>query len=225
VLIVLGDVPDDPEHWRSSPSFIGAHVAYVKTQTDSFVNDQKGHVIGGLVPLNDDIAKKSVIRPQHRRAFLFTVKENLRRRVQSVSSSFMHSSLILKPLTLSTTCQVDRTPIKPERLASLEVVVVSNTLTPEPGYLFPTIGETEYSTIIASCFLVYLVPNGLADRAVRDFQARPPRSTIHPSSVYGPLGSGHISLAPQRVQTGTSTSSSERHTVRRYDPVATLRRA
>ena len=34
VLIFLGDVPDYPEHWRTSPSFVGAHIAFVNTHTE-----------------------------------------------------------------------------------------------------------------------------------------------------------------------------------------------
>jgi nucleoside-diphosphate-sugar epimerase len=52
--------------------------------------------------------------------------------------------------------------------------------------------------------LVYSVSKGLADRAVRDFKRAHPDvdvTTIHPSYVYGPVGSGQVYSAP-----GTGTN-------------------
>jgi nucleoside-diphosphate-sugar epimerase len=56
----------------------------------------------------------------------------------------------------------------------------------------------------ASSHLVYAISKGLADRAVRDFKHAHPDldvTTIHPSYVYGPLGSGQVYNAPA---TGTN---------------------
>jgi nucleoside-diphosphate-sugar epimerase len=56
----------------------------------------------------------------------------------------------------------------------------------------------------ASSFLVYAISKGLADRAVRDFKRAHPDldvTTIHPSYIYGPLGSGQVYNAP-----GTGTN-------------------
>jgi nucleoside-diphosphate-sugar epimerase len=56
----------------------------------------------------------------------------------------------------------------------------------------------------ASGFLVYSVSKGLADLAVRDFKRAHPDmdlTTIHPSYVYGPLGSGQVYASPA---TGTN---------------------
>jgi tyrosinase len=58
VLIFLGDVPDDPEQWRTSPSYVGPHVAYVNAQPDKFGN-MRERMISSSVHLNDDIAEKS----------------------------------------------------------------------------------------------------------------------------------------------------------------------
>ncbi|KAI0280822.1 hypothetical protein BGY98DRAFT_962030, partial [Russula aff. rugulosa BPL654] len=47
----------------------------------------------------------------------------------------------------------------------------------------------------ASAFVVYSISKGLADRAVRDFKHAHPDldvTTIHPSYIYGPLGSGQV---------------------------------
>jgi nucleoside-diphosphate-sugar epimerase len=52
--------------------------------------------------------------------------------------------------------------------------------------------------------LVYTISKGLADRAVRDFKRAHPDvdvTTIHPSYVYGPVGSGQVYNAP-----GTGTN-------------------
>jgi nucleoside-diphosphate-sugar epimerase len=51
----------------------------------------------------------------------------------------------------------------------------------------------------ASGFLVYSISKGLADRAVRDFKHAHRDfdvTTIHPSYVYGPLGSGQVYNTP-----------------------------
>jgi nucleoside-diphosphate-sugar epimerase len=56
----------------------------------------------------------------------------------------------------------------------------------------------------ASSFLVYSVSKALADRTVRDFKRAHPDldlTTIHPSYIYGPVGSGQIYNAP-----GTGTN-------------------
>lgn len=73
VLILLGDVPDDPEHWRTAPSVVGTHAAFVNTQTDQIgaqITAIWEDVIEGFVHLNMDIAEKSglfVVQAQRRR--------------------------------------------------------------------------------------------------------------------------------------------------------------
>ena len=56
----------------------------------------------------------------------------------------------------------------------------------------------------ASAFVVYSVSKTLADLAVRDFKRAHPDvdlSTIHPTYIYGPLGSGQVYSSPA---TGTN---------------------
>jgi len=51
----------------------------------------------------------------------------------------------------------------------------------------------------ASSFLVYAISKGLADHTVRDFKYAHPDldvTTIHPSYVFGPLGTGQVYNAP-----------------------------
>lgn len=54
VLIFLGDVPDDPDIWMLSPSYVGMHCAYVSSTVD-----QKPVITQGFVHLNHWIAEKS----------------------------------------------------------------------------------------------------------------------------------------------------------------------
>jgi tyrosinase len=140
LLVFLGNVPDDPEQWRTSPSFVGSHAAFVHAQGANY-GDQAGSVIEGFVHLNKDIAAKSGLSSFEPSVVAPYLKDNLHWRVQSVRSSFCLVLSILNPLPF---CQVDRTPIEIGRLSSLEIVVVSNTLTYEPGSVFPTVGEPEY---------------------------------------------------------------------------------
>jgi tyrosinase len=99
VLIFLGDVPDDPEHWRTSPSFVGAHVAFVNTQTDQCANcsDQTELVIEGFVHLNEVIAERSGLSSFEPGVVAPYLKENLHWRVQAVRSSFCLSLSFFNP--------------------------------------------------------------------------------------------------------------------------------
>ena len=77
-------------------------------------------------------------------------------------------------------------------------------------------------------FLVYSISKGLADAAVRDFKSAHPDldlTTIHPSYVYGPLGSGQVYSSPA---TGTNAyvyrliSGAPGRPVSGYDPAVVL---
>ena len=61
VLIFLGDVPEDPSQWRTSPSFVGAHVAFVNSVPNQCANcrEQAETVVEGFIHLNRSIAKLS----------------------------------------------------------------------------------------------------------------------------------------------------------------------
>ena len=86
VLIFLGEVPKDPEQWSTSPSFVGAHYAFVNGAADQCDNcrSQADLVVEGFVHLNVAIAdlsglpsyEPSVVRPY--------LKDNLSWRIQSV---------------------------------------------------------------------------------------------------------------------------------------------
>ncbi|KAH9988351.1 hypothetical protein BJV77DRAFT_1061440 [Russula vinacea] len=108
----------------TSPSFVGAHIAFVNTHTEQCANcrEQADHVIEGFVHLNEAIAKLSGLSSFEPDVVAPYLKDNLHWRVQAV----------------------DRTSVELERLASLEVIAVSNPLTLAPDSLFPTVGETEH---------------------------------------------------------------------------------
>jgi tyrosinase len=90
VLIFLGEVPNDEEHWRTSPSFVGAHCAFVNSDTDQCANcrEQEELVVEGFVHLNGAIAKHSGLSSYEPGAITPYLKDNLHWRVQTVRLSF-----------------------------------------------------------------------------------------------------------------------------------------
>ncbi|KAI0297811.1 photo-regulated tyrosinase [Multifurca ochricompacta] len=114
VLVFLGDVPEDPSAWHTSPALVGAHAAFVNTAVDQD---------GGLVRLTSAIAKLSGLSsldPEVVRPYL---EENLHWRIQAVD---------------------DRSAVRVDEIPSLEVTVAVTPLTQQPGTIFPVAGETEY---------------------------------------------------------------------------------
>jgi tyrosinase len=85
VFIFLGDVPDDPEQWFTSPSFVGFHAAYTYTDHSS---DQKANVISSLVGLNHNIAKQSGLSSFEPSVVAPFLENNLHWRAQLVRPSF-----------------------------------------------------------------------------------------------------------------------------------------
>ena len=90
ILIFLGEVPNDEEHWRTCPSFVGAHFAFVNSSTEQCANcrEQEELVIEGFVHLNEAIAKHSGLSSYEPSVIAPYLKNNLHWRVQSVRSSF-----------------------------------------------------------------------------------------------------------------------------------------
>ncbi|PBL03308.1 tyrosinase [Armillaria gallica] len=124
VLIFLGEVPENPESWRTSPSFVGAHHAFVNSAADQCENcrNQADLVIEGFVHLNTAIAKRSGLGSFEPAVVEPYLKRELSWRVQ----------------------KVDRTAADLSDVPSLEVVVSATPLTLEPGAAFPTLGECHY---------------------------------------------------------------------------------
>ncbi|SJL09926.1 related to Tyrosinase [Armillaria ostoyae] len=124
VLIFLGEVPENPRSWRSSPSFVGAHHAFVNSAADQCENcrNQADLVIEGFVHLNTAIAQRSGLGSFEPAVVEPYLKRELSWRVQ----------------------KVDRTAVDLSDVPSLEVVVSATPLTLEPGATFPTSGECHY---------------------------------------------------------------------------------
>ena len=86
VLIFLGEVPEDASQWRGSPSFVGAHVAFVNSAANQCANcrEQADVVSEGFVHLNRALARHvssyepSVVVPY--------LRDNLHWRIQAVRS-------------------------------------------------------------------------------------------------------------------------------------------
>ncbi|KAK0480190.1 photo-regulated tyrosinase [Armillaria novae-zelandiae] len=124
VLIFLGEVPEDPRSWRSSPSFVGAHHAFVNSAAEQCENcrNQADLVIEGFVHLNTAIAQRSGLGSFEPAVVEPYLKRELSWRIQ----------------------KADRTAVNVPDVPSLEVVVSATLLTLEPGAMFPTPGECHY---------------------------------------------------------------------------------
>jgi len=117
VLIFLGEVPDDPSEWRGSPSYVGAHYAFVNSQAEACANcrSQKDVVIEGFVHLNTAIISKAGpdLRPEVVEPYL---KHHLKWRVQKADGEAAH-------------------------LKSLEVTVYETPISYPPGSTLPVYGK------------------------------------------------------------------------------------
>jgi tyrosinase len=86
VLIFVGDVPEDPSHWRTCPSLCGSHHAFVNTEASQCDNcrDQADIVVEGFVHLNSYIAEKSGLSSYDPSVVTPYLKDNLHWRIQAV---------------------------------------------------------------------------------------------------------------------------------------------
>jgi tyrosinase len=86
VLIFLGEVPEDPEEWYTSPSFVGAHYAFVNGAAGQCDNcrSQADLVVEGFVHLNLAIADLSGLPSYEPTVVRPYLKDNLSWRIQSV---------------------------------------------------------------------------------------------------------------------------------------------
>ncbi|KAK0450230.1 photo-regulated tyrosinase, partial [Armillaria borealis] len=124
VLIFLGEVPEDPQLWHSSPSFVGAHHAFVNSAADQCENcrSQADLIIEGFVDLESAIAKRSGLRSFDPAVVEPYLKRELSWRVQKAGGTAVGLS----------------------KVTSLEVTVLATPLTLEPGVVFPVPGKTQY---------------------------------------------------------------------------------
>lgn len=93
VLLFLGAVPEDASQWRTCPSFVGAHVAFVNGSADQCANcrEQADLVTEGFVHLNNAIAKLSGLPSFEPDVVPPYLRENLHWRVQAVRSFCIRS--------------------------------------------------------------------------------------------------------------------------------------
>jgi tyrosinase len=91
VLIFVGEVPENPSQWRTSPSFVGIHAAFVNSAASQCSNcrSQADIVIEGFVHLNSTLVRRSrsglpSLEPNVVTPYL---KNNLHWRIQAVRNS------------------------------------------------------------------------------------------------------------------------------------------
>jgi tyrosinase len=147
VLIFLGQVPEDPSQWRTAPTFVGSHHAFVNSVASRWDNgrDQEDIVNEGFVHLNSAIAERSGLSSFDPSVVIPYLKENLHWRVQAVRVILLYPAADLAiTYAFSTKLQGDRTAVDISKLPSLEVTVVSTPLTHAPGSIFPIPGDAQY---------------------------------------------------------------------------------
>ena len=88
VLLFLGEVPDDASQWRTCPSFVGSHVAFVNSAADQCGNcrEQADVVSEGFVHLNSAIADRSGLSSYEPNVVIPYLRDNLCWRIQGVRS-------------------------------------------------------------------------------------------------------------------------------------------
>ncbi|KAI0770097.1 photo-regulated tyrosinase [Fomes fomentarius] len=121
VLLFLGEVPENPADWRTSPHYAGAHHAFVNSAPQRCANcrRQQELVIEGFVHLNEAIAAHSGLGTFDPDAVQPYLQENLHWRV----------------------LKVDGTAVDLDDCPSLEVTVIATKLTLPPGSSFPVLGD------------------------------------------------------------------------------------
>jgi len=99
VLIFIGEVPQDPSKWRTSPNFVGGHYSFVNSAAGHCTNcrDQVDIVIEGFVHLNKAIASRSGLSSYEPSVVTPYLKENLHWRVLTVRAIPLLSILPIFP--------------------------------------------------------------------------------------------------------------------------------
>lgn len=91
VLLFIGEVPEDPEEWYTSPSFVGAHSAFVNGSAERCENcrvqREAGIVTEGFVHLNNGIIRNLRVSSFDEDVMEPLLKENLHWRIQKVRLS------------------------------------------------------------------------------------------------------------------------------------------
>ena len=87
VLLFLGAVPENPDEWHTSPSYVGAHHAFVNSAAEHCANctAQQDCVTEGFVHLQDAIAERSGLGGFDPRSVTQYLTEHLHWRIQKAS--------------------------------------------------------------------------------------------------------------------------------------------
>ena len=137
VLIFLGRVPENPREWRSSPTYVGGHHAFVNSAARRCANcsNQQDLVLEGFVHLNHAIAQLSGLGSLEPNVVEPYLTNNLQWRVLNVFSSFLFMFANACSLLSQSNGRV-------AELQSLEVAVIATPLSYPPGAIFPVQGQS-----------------------------------------------------------------------------------
>jgi tyrosinase len=129
VYLFIGQVPEDPKHWRTCPSLVGAHKAFVNSVAERCENckNQADVYTEGFVHLDYALVKQPVIKSLDVETVEPYLKQNLHWRVQKANGQVVSD------------------------LKSLEVDVISTHLQYKQGDIFPHArgGPTHHHEITA----------------------------------------------------------------------------
>ncbi|KIO32775.1 hypothetical protein M407DRAFT_241253 [Tulasnella calospora MUT 4182] len=114
VLVFLGDIPDDPAEWRSSPNYVGAHRAFVSGGYGDHRGDPDA-ITEGFVHLNSTIAAKSGLSSFDPKEVVPYLKRELGWRIQ----------------------KANRSPVDAGDVPSLQIVVIATPMRMNEGEPFP----------------------------------------------------------------------------------------
>ncbi|KAJ6568747.1 tyrosinase [Mycena capillaripes] len=128
ILLFLGDVPNDPKQWRTSPNFVGAHSVFANSVPERCANcrTHRDAEVEGFVHLDDGIAEHSGLDSLEPDVVEPYLKHNLHWRVQKAGGEAVDLSTV----------------------PSLEVAVFATPLTLPPGSDFPVPGDRHHHHMI-----------------------------------------------------------------------------
>lgn len=87
VIIFLGQVPDNPKEWKTSPNFVGAHNAFVNNAIGDSSYHERDAVTEGFVHLDRAILRHSGLRTLDPDVVVPYLTKNLNWRVLKVKNT------------------------------------------------------------------------------------------------------------------------------------------
>ncbi|KAJ6592568.1 tyrosinase [Mycena capillaripes] len=124
ILLFLGDVPNDPKQWRTSPNFVGAHHVFANSVPERCANcrTNRDAEVEGFVHLNEGIVEHSGLDSLDPDVVEPYLKHNIHWRVQKAGGEAVDLS----------------------NVPSLEVAVFATPLTHPPDSEFPVPGDRHH---------------------------------------------------------------------------------